>query len=1208
MVATTGIAIELQDKTKQGARSITRSLDDIKKSARETATSVDKLDDNFDKLKDELDKTGRSADKAGEEFDKLARKAKRAGDATGGMGRNFTALKGAFAAVGTSVVIKQFFDLLDVSTQINNRLKLVTDSTYALGLAQQQLFEVSQKSRVGFDQTVDLYSRLARSSKELGLTQKELVDITETISQAITISGASADAASAALLQLGQGIASGTLRGEELNSVLEQTPRLAQAIADGIGVSIGQLRALGAEGALTSETVVKAIQTQQGAVRTEFGQTSATIGQSLTVVNNSLTKLVSEIDKAAGVSNKLATALLGIAGSLDTLSNRPEIATEGILGFLTGGATGSYGRAVRATMTPPPSSSSQNSEAQKLAFELQQTLLSLGSASGRELSYISRLTPPTRPSIAFVPSEPTYEESLQTALDDLGEYFDELSAETDRYFQSELEAYINQAETKRKFDDLMLEGNSRLSESADDRRKVELQLYKQELERQGFNEEQVTALLNLNVKESIRRDALKREAEESALATEAVEALVGSLAKVSPELAVFSNTILDLAKGNYGNVIASTFESLVGAYSALRDTPPAIHELSFALAQLNNEARQAAQASAGVFETLFAEENVQLQNNLMSLFEFLFQRSFDFDPGEGLAESSRAIQDFFLLLQRFDELMSGNLSVAAQPAFLAQAQSFFNFGGMGDVEWNRLIDAEEGRLTSLGKTILGEFEFLVGQFRNVFGDFSFTELGEDMFKTSDSFAALREASDSFRQANEGSIDSLERLTAAEQAATRLRINAQEIALRTQLSQEFRRAGSDVFEQRAAYTRFQQAVRQLQYMGRAGAALTGGGGGAGASTTAATTTATGGGAATTTGATAAGLPPINATVAINAAMITPDQLVRLPSEQDMESYYSAELLPVLSDPVAPILDQFSDNIRANKVRIYPWTLFDVPSSSVWSSYWSRFLLARADTEETGPDSVSAQIVENASANKKYISPFTLFHLPTAGDWSSYWSRFLLGRADTAEHGPDNVAAQILDNTKDNKKRINPEDMFIVPTSSIWSSYWSVFLLGRADTDEHGPDNVAAQILNNAQTNRVRINPTDMFAIASGDQFRSFWQQGLNSIVVTDEYGPGAAIAYTREHTANRKLEIKPSDLFSIPSGFDFFFLFADLAPNITFGLNSVLNNLSTIPVNVASLIDFDASGISEAINAAVKEAISDRSYDAPQRLGFTSGRA
>jgi hypothetical protein len=182
------------------------------------------------------------------------------------------------------------------------------------------------------------------------------------------------------------------------------------------------------------------------------------------------------------------------------------------------------------------------------------------------------------------------------------------------------------------------------------------------------------------------------------------------------------------------------------------------------------------------------------------------------------------------------------------------------------------------------------------------------------------------------------------------------------------------------------------------------------------------------------------------------------------------------------------------------------------------------------------------------------------------------------------------------------------MFIVPTSSIWSSYWSVFLLGRADTDEHGPDNVAAQILDNAVANKKRINPTDLFSVASGDDFRSFWQQGLNSVVVTDEYGPGAAIAYTREYMANRKLDIKPTDLFSTPSVLDFFFLFADMVPNITTGLNSVLNNLPVVPVNVANLIDFDASGISEAINSAVKEAIGDRSYDEPQRLGFTSGRA
>jgi len=88
----------------------------------------------------------------------------------------------------------------------------------------------------------------------------------------------------------------------------------------------------------------------------------------------------------------------------------------------------------------------------------------------------------------------------------------------------------------------------------------------------------------------------------------------------------------------------------------------------------------------------------------------------------------------------------------------------------------------------------------------------------------------------------------------------------------------------------------------------------------------------------------------------------------------------------------------------------------------------------------------------------------------------------------------------------------------------------------------------------------------------------------------------------------KAQFTAGQLFSPPSALDFFFLFADMVPSITTGLNSALRNFPVVPVNVASLIDFDASGISEAINTAVKEAISDRSYDAPQRLGFTSGRA
>ena len=1144
MVATTGIAIELQDRTKQGARAITRSLDDIKKSARETATSVDKLDDNFDRLKDELKETGRSADKAGREFDALAGKAKKASDATGGMGRNFTALKGAFAAVGTSIVVKQFFDLLDVSTQINNRLKLVTDSTYALGLAQQQLFEVSQKSRVGFDQTVDLYSRLARSSEELGLTQSELVDITETISQAITISGASAQAADAALMQLGQGIASGTLRGEELNSVLEQTPRLAQAIADGIGVSIGQLRALGAEGALTSETVVKAIQSQQGGVRTEFGKTSATVSQSMTVITNSLTKLVSKIDESAGVSNTFANALLGIADAIDELSKAEQ--RQGSVRANVRRRELADGSAERVGLFP---------EGQTFGFE----------PGGR-----GRARREQAQQAVAGQAQAQRDEALNELLFTVSEGFKDIATDVKAETELVKEAFIEGLKTRP-----ATTGPRPIRPTATGPSLVGPASFA--VDERVFSFEQ-----------NLKNVSTFREIEAAA-----IDATIDAIRRFNPELAEFADAGQDIYDAFTSGNVAAQITSVANGLFLLLDTFFGISDSGEkarrALEDLNRALEQADRSAQSVIESLFFEDIAQGQQRIFTVFEDFFallnQGAIDIGNVTGAVNDlpetqADAVRRIFDILAEFDVLgVGGTLEDFADS-----------------------VAYSEQRFVAAVEASFGSFDEFEKIFLQTFGDTgSFAEVATQFFDTSEAFDHLRDSA-------EDATTAVDRLSAAEQAATRLRINAQEIALRTQLSQEFRRAGSDVFEQRAAYNRFQQAVRQLQYMGRAGAALTGGGSGAGASTTAATTTATGGTTATTTGTTTAGVSPINATVAINAAMVTPNQLVQLPSEQDMESYYSAELLPVLSDPVAPILSQFSDNIRANKVRIYPWSLFDVPSTSVWSSYWSRFLLARADTEQTGPDSVAAQILDNVRANKKRINPEDMFIVPTSSIWSTYWSVFLLGRADTPEVGPDNVSAQVLDNARANKKRINPDDMFIVPTSSIWSTYWSVFLLGRADTGEHGPDNVAAQVLDNAIANKKRINPTDLFSIASGDDFRSFWQQGLNSVVVTDEYGPGAAIAYTKEYTANRKLDIKPTDLFSTPSVLDFFFLFADMVPNITTGLNAVLNNLPIVPVDVANLIDFDASGLSEAINNAVKEAVSDRSYDEPQRLGFTSGRA
>lgn len=198
-----------------------------------------------------------------------------------------------------------FVKTADSMSQINSRLSLVTSSTAELATVQERLLKVSNDARVGLQGTSDLYSQLARSTSQLGLESSQLIDITKTISQSITISGASATSASAALFQLSQGFSAGALRGEELNSVMEQTPRLAQAIADGMGVSIGQLRALGAEGALTSEKVLIALQNQASAVNSEFSGIAINAEQGYTVLQNTIANTIADLDKQNDITKTI---------------------------------------------------------------------------------------------------------------------------------------------------------------------------------------------------------------------------------------------------------------------------------------------------------------------------------------------------------------------------------------------------------------------------------------------------------------------------------------------------------------------------------------------------------------------------------------------------------------------------------------------------------------------------------------------------------------------------------------------------------------------------------------------------------------------------------------------------------------------------------------------------------------------------------------
>lgn len=287
----------------------------------------------------ELDKTTQAANRTADAADKL-------GDATQRTGGQFRALESSLGtlrtvigSLGVAVLVREFIGAADAVTVLNNQLKLATGSTKAAGEAFEALYDIAQRSRVSFAELGGTYAAIARAGSQLGVSQNRLLTVTEAIGNAMTISGGSAASMQAALVQLSQGLSSGTLRGEELNSVMEQTPRLAKAIADGLGVPIGKLRELGAAGEITAEQVIKALESQSAALSKEVQGATLTVGQSFTQLSNATTKFIGEADSATGVSRALASGLSAVAGGLTDIGKAAaehQVAIATTLGVVGG--------------------------------------------------------------------------------------------------------------------------------------------------------------------------------------------------------------------------------------------------------------------------------------------------------------------------------------------------------------------------------------------------------------------------------------------------------------------------------------------------------------------------------------------------------------------------------------------------------------------------------------------------------------------------------------------------------------------------------------------------------------------------------------------------------------------------------------------------------------------------------------------------------
>lgn len=231
-------------------------------------------------------------------------------------------------------------DLAATADQVNNlqaRLKLVTGEGAAFGAAWAGVQDVALRTNSALEETGTLFSRLAQAGKDAGQGSADAIaaalGLTETINQAIQLSGASAQASSAAITQLVQGLQSGVLRGDEFNSIMEQSPRLARALADGLGVATGDLRKMAEAGALTSETVIGALKGQSEVIAAEFGKLPPTVGRALQNLSTQWTLYVAETDKATGASQMAATAINALAGNLKTIAGLLIDAGQAVAAF-----------------------------------------------------------------------------------------------------------------------------------------------------------------------------------------------------------------------------------------------------------------------------------------------------------------------------------------------------------------------------------------------------------------------------------------------------------------------------------------------------------------------------------------------------------------------------------------------------------------------------------------------------------------------------------------------------------------------------------------------------------------------------------------------------------------------------------------------------------------------------------------------------------
>lgn len=282
------------------------SLADMARAQTDVAKSMQEQKDTLGELASAATKAAEAAQKAttaNRDHKKSTDEAKKSAD------QLTQSLKSLVASYISIQGLKKAVDLSDSLVSMRARLDRMNDGLQTTQELETMIYQSAQRSRGSFTDTMGLVSQLGTMAGDAFSSSKEIVQFAEQLNKQLALSGASGSSAQAAILQLEQGLASGVLRGDELNSVMEQAPALAKSIADYMQVSVGELREMGSQGQITADIVKNALFAAAKDTNAEFEKTPMTWAQVWTVASNTAVRAL----------DPLLTAINWVANNIQTI-------------------------------------------------------------------------------------------------------------------------------------------------------------------------------------------------------------------------------------------------------------------------------------------------------------------------------------------------------------------------------------------------------------------------------------------------------------------------------------------------------------------------------------------------------------------------------------------------------------------------------------------------------------------------------------------------------------------------------------------------------------------------------------------------------------------------------------------------------------------------------------------------------------------------